>query len=536
VRRGEEGLQGRRSTTAVKMNWLNDMTRSGGKSEKGQEKKSDDVSKEVEGIVQMVEKTSLTETEDAYKVRANEADFDNEFRVAQAPRKYKIAMFAWESLHSIAVGGVAPHLTNLAAGLERRGHEVHVYVRTAAGQRHYEQIDGVHIHRVSFKLDSDFVNEIYNMCNAMVHEFFETERFMASQFDIVHAHDWLAAPALVNIKYNHNRNCIFTVHSTEFGRCGNNVYGGQSERIRGIEAEAINCANRIIGVSGVLCDEVKDHYSFCWDNLRRVYNGIECLPYDGELWDPAYVRSLYNVGAMDPMVLFVGRMATQKGPDILIEAIPMILSSRPDAKFIMVGDGYMKEDLTNRCAQLGISGSVFWAGSMGGQRLIDLFKATDVVCIPSRNEPFGIVTLEAWAAHKPVVVTKNGGPREFVWHDNDGFVVDATATGIAWGVGSCFANFDHCRYMGSRGRVKAAFQFSWDRIAELTNDVYDELFGIYPPAPEGTKHEEGSVQKEQSQKERPVMQPMSAAKDESNAKAIHPIMTGKVSAQPEMGA
>eukprot|EP00188_Purpureofilum_apyrenoidigerum_P002862 Plantae.Rhodophyta-Purpureofilum_apyrenoidigerum.ctg2914.p1 GENE.Plantae.Rhodophyta-Purpureofilum_apyrenoidigerum.ctg2914~~Plantae.Rhodophyta-Purpureofilum_apyrenoidigerum.ctg2914.p1 ORF type:complete len:559 (+),score=97.87 Plantae.Rhodophyta-Purpureofilum_apyrenoidigerum.ctg2914:165-1679(+) len=491
----------------------------------------DDMTEEVEGIVKMVEKAALVETEDVYKVKANEEEFDNEFKVNQAPRKYKIAMFAWESLHSIAVGGVAPHLTNLAAGHERRGHEVHVFVRTGAGQKQYEQIDGVHIHRVCFNLDANFVNEIHNMCNAMVHEFFETERFMASQFDIVHAHDWLAAPALINIKYNHNRKCIFTVHSTEFGRCGNNIYGGESEKIRGIESEAINAADRVIGVSGVLCDEIKEHYSFCWDNLRRVYNGIECLPYDGELWDPAYIRGLYNVGAMDPMVLFVGRMATQKGPDILIEAIPMILNSRPDAKFVMVGDGYMKEDLISRCAQLGISGSVFWTGSMGGQRLIDLFKATDVVCIPSRNEPFGIVTLEAWAAHKPVVVTKNGGPREFVWHDNDGFVVDATSTGIAWGIGSCFANFDHSRHMGAQGRVKAAFQFSWDRIAEITNDVYDELFGIFPPPPEEDKSREQAAVEKRTVATKTVEQ-----HKPSSRKIVRPVTKENISAQPEMGA
>jgi len=176
----------------------------------------------------------------------------------------------------------------------------------------------------------------------------------------------------------------------------------------------------------------------------------------------------------------------------------------------MVGDGYMKDGLMSRCNDQGVGNNVKFVGSMKGQPLIDLFKATDVVCIPSRNEPFGIVTLEAWAAKKPVVVTKNGGPREFVWHDNDGegesnvaprkeaprnfspteptfwfvgYVVDANADGIAWGVGSIFANFDHGRYMGEKGRVKAAFQFSWDRIAEVTNDVYDELYGIYPPAP-----------------------------------------------------
>ncbi|PXF49319.1 hypothetical protein BWQ96_00893 [Gracilariopsis chorda] len=398
----------------------------------------------------------------------------------KAHKSYKIALFAWESLHSVAVGGVAPHLTELAAALERRGHEVHAFVRTGAGQPSYERIDGVHVHRISFELSPDFVQEVTNMCNAMVHFMLETEAFMNTHFDICHAHDWLAAPALLNIKRNHNRVCVFTVHSTEFGRCGNNIYGGQSERIRAIEAEAIGLADKVIGVSGVLCDEIKAHYSFDWEKLRCVYNGINCLRYDGNLWDPAEVRAKYGVGPMDPMVLFVGRMATQKGPDILVEAVPSILAARPDAKFVLVGDGYMKDGLIARVHEMGVAASVCFTGSMTGQPLVDLFKATDLVAIPSRNEPFGIVTLEAWASNKPVVVTKSGGPREFVWHDNDGYLVDTSPDGMAWGICNAFANFEHASYMGERGRVKAAFQFSWDNIAENTNNIYDELLPDHP--------------------------------------------------------
>lgn len=408
----------------------------------------------------------------------------------KATKRYKIAMFSWESLHSIAVGGIAPHLTELAAGLERRAHEVHVFVRTGAGQPAYERIDGVHIHRVSFELSDDFVQEIHNMCDAMVHFMLETERFMNTTFDICHAHDWLAAPALTNIKRNHNRPCVFTVHSTEFGRCGNNVYGGQSARIRAIEAEAIDMADKVIGVSGVLCDEIKAHYSFHWEKLRCVYNGINCLRYDGKLWDPAEVRAQYGVGPMDPMALFVGRMATQKGPDILVESIPGVLATRPDAKFVIVGDGYMKDGLVARVHELGVAGSVCFPGKMSGQPLVDLFKATDVVAIPSRNEPFGIVVLEAWASKKPVIVSKSGGPREFVWHDNDGYLVDTNPEGMSWGICKAFNNFPHLRYMGERGRVKAAFQFSWDNIASNTNDVYEEVIPEHPGRPELADEEE----------------------------------------------
>ena len=56
----------------------------------------------------------------------------------------RIALLSWESLHSIAVGGVAAHVTELAAALQRAGNEVHVFTRMGSGQRHYEVIDGVH--------------------------------------------------------------------------------------------------------------------------------------------------------------------------------------------------------------------------------------------------------------------------------------------------------------------------------------------------------------------------------------------------------
>lgn len=432
------------------------------------------------------EATAIAAEKAAAAAEAAEEEDDCPPPAPGASKRYRVALIAWESLHSIAVGGVAPHLTELAAGLERRGHEVHVYVRTGANQEPYQLVDGVHIHRISFELSPDFVQEVTNMCNAMVHFMLETEAFMNAQFDCIHAHDWLAAPALINIKHNHNRQCVFTVHSTEYGRCGNNVYGGQSARIRAIEAEAIACADRVIAVSGVLCDEVKGHYSFDWDKLRCVYNGINCLRYDGALWDPAEIRSKYGVGPLDPMVLFVGRLVVQKGVDILIEAIPSILAFRPDAKFVVVGDGYMKNDLVSRVHALGIAGSICFTGSMSGQDLVDLFKATDVVAIPSRNEPFGIVVLEAWASAKPVVVTTSGGPREFVWHDNDGYLVDTNADGMAWGINKAFSNFEHLRYMGERGRVKAAYQFSWDCIAEYTNNVYDEILHDHPGLPDET--------------------------------------------------
>jgi glycogen synthase len=146
-------------------------------------------------------------------------------------------MLSWETLHSIPVGGVGVHVTELAAALERQGHEVHVFTRMGQGQSHYARIDGVHYHRCPFDLHPNFVDEINNMCRSFVHHVFQTEDYIGA-FDIIHAHDWLAANAMIWSKQGRRSKCILTVHSTEYGRCGKRFCNGQSARVREQERAA----------------------------------------------------------------------------------------------------------------------------------------------------------------------------------------------------------------------------------------------------------------------------------------------------------
>ena len=159
----------------------------------------------------------------------------------------RIALFSWETLHSIAVGGVGVHVTELAAALERRKHEVHVFTRQGPGQPAYDNVHGVHYHRCPFQLSPSFVDEVNNMCRAFVHRFHEVEDFVG-RFDIVHAHDWLAANAVVWIKEGRGRKAVLTMHSTEYGRNGNRHFAGQAKRVEDHERHGTFCADRVITV------------------------------------------------------------------------------------------------------------------------------------------------------------------------------------------------------------------------------------------------------------------------------------------------
>ncbi len=384
----------------------------------------------------------------------------------------RIALLSWESLHSIPVGGVGAHVTELAAALERKGHEVHVFTRMGWGQAYLERIHGVWYHRCAFALNPNFVDEIQNMCRSFVHHVYATEDYLDAPFDVIHAHDWLASNAMVWIKQGRRRKTILTVHSTEYGRCGNHFWGGQSARIREHERHGTYCADRVITVSQALKGEVMWMYNLPGWKVEPIYNGVNAHAFDGWIPDSGVIRRGYSIGPLDPMVLFAGRLTAQKGPDLLVEAIPMILRYHPRTKFVFAGDGDLRGQCERRAWQLGVAHACRFLGYRGGVDLQNLYKISDVVCIPSRNEPFGITILEAWSAGKPVVASKNGGPDEFVWHEVTGLKIYPTPESLAWGLGTLFTDFEWARWMGRNGRVAAETAFSWDAIAERTLGVY----------------------------------------------------------------
>jgi glycosyltransferase involved in cell wall biosynthesis len=279
---------------------------------------------------------------------------------------------------------------------------------------------------------------------------------------------------MIWMKQGRGRRSVVTLHSTEYGRCGNHFWNGQSCRVRDQERAATYWADRVIAVSHHLRGEIMWMYEVPHWKVTTIYNGVSVRNYDGGI-DPWEVKRHYHIGPMDPTVLFSGRMVYQKGPDLLIEAIPSILKYYGNAKFVFAGDGEMRSQAEHRAQQLGVAHATRFLGFQANGTLTNLYKACDVVCVPSRNEPFGIVLLEAWSAGKPVVATNNGGPAEFVWHEVNGLKVYPHPNSIAWGLGTLFTNFEWGRWMGRNGRIAVETAFSWEAITDQVLGVYGNM-------------------------------------------------------------
>ena len=384
----------------------------------------------------------------------------------------RIAMFSWETLHSIAVGGVAVHVSELARALAARGHDVHVFTRMGEGQPEHSRADGVDYHRCPFDLDPYFVAETENMCRSFAWHMGQVAA-RDGHFDIAHGHDWLTAKAIVQIRNDLGYPCAFTFHSTEFGRCNSYLYDGPCRTVRDMEWEAAYCSDRVITVSDFLRREVMGLFSLNEDKVRVIHNGVSVERFE-RAGDAAALRAMLAIGPSDPVALFCGRLTWHKGPDLLIEAAPAVLARHPGAKFIFAGDGDMRWGLEGRAHELGVMHAIRFIGQRDGGEVATLFRLADVVCVPSRHESFAIVGLEAWSAATPLVITQRGGPVEYVTHEENGLLIYDSPDSVAWGLLRILDDPERAARMASNGRTEAEHRFTWDGVAVLTEQVYLE--------------------------------------------------------------
>jgi glycogen(starch) synthase len=369
----------------------------------------------------------------------------------------KIAFFCWESLYAERVGGLASAATNLAETLARH-HEVHYFTR---GEGRDAEINGVRYHYCR-PAGEDLVQYCSDMSRGMIDRFRE---FDTPSFDLLHFHDWHVVDALRRLR---DRETIFTYHSTEFGRNGNAFSSGWPfPEISGIERYGGLIAKHITAVSSTLRREAIKLYDIPDWKIDIVPNGIVPDHYQADV-DPEEVKRRYGFDPDSPLILFVGRLAWQKGPDMLVDAAPGLLREHSGGQFAFVGDGQMRRGLETRARSL----PVRFLGRLDDADYVSLLNASDIVAIPSRNEPFGLVLLEAWSAGRCVVASDVGGLSENIEHGTDGVKVRPHPDSIAKGLAVVADSPGKSLCMGRKGFEKVKECFQWNRVAERMEKSY----------------------------------------------------------------
>lgn len=220
-------------------------------------------------------------------------------------------------------------------------------------------------------------------------------------FDIIHVHDWLTVPAGIAIKEASHKPLVLHVHSTEYDRTAG---GHPNEFVAKIEQRGYTNANLIITVSKYTKNLLVERYQVPADKIVVIHNGVDYAPNENKL----SINFLQN----HPVIVFVGRLTIQKGPDYFLSVARKVIDQRPEAVFVFVGDGDMYHHLLLTSAYLNLSGSVLFAGFLRGHAKDLLYERADVFLMPSVSEPFGIVALEAAATGTPIIISKTSGVSE----------------------------------------------------------------------------------------------------------------------------
>lgn len=390
-----------------------------------------------------------------------------------------VMMFSWEFPPRI-IGGISPHVYFLSKSLAKNGVKVHVVTCDFPGAPAHETIDGVEVYRIdSYKNPSpDFATWVYLMNLNMQKEAAAIAAKLPAPIDVFHAHDWLVATAGIGLKHVFRRPLLVTMHSTEIGR-REGLHTTTEKMIHETEAWLTYEAWRVICCSDYMVQHVKWAYGLPSDKLAMVPNGVNPHVYDNlTKQDLSDFRKTYALPE-EKIVLYVGRLVYEKGVQILINAVPKILA-KTNAKFVIVGSGYMQEQLLNIVKSMGLEHKVLFTGFVEEENLLKLQKVADVSVVPSLFEPFGIVALEAMAAKSPVVVSDTGGLSEIVDHDVTGVKVYPNNTeSLAWGISKILQDDNFSKHLKENAYKKILEKYDWDKIAQQTRRMYEAVLGEY---------------------------------------------------------
>jgi len=390
-----------------------------------------------------------------------------------------VMMLTWEFPPRI-IGGISPHVYNLSKGLVKNGVNVYVVTCDFPGTPQHENIDGVEVLRTdSYKNPApDFATWVYLMNINMQKEAAALAHSLDDEIDIFHTHDWLAATAGIGLKHVFRKPFFATIHSTEIGR-RNGIHLDYERMIHETEAWLNYEAWKVICCSNYMVSHVKWAFGLPEDKLVMVPNGVNIEPYSKiRIDDLSKFRRRFALPE-EKIVLFVGRLVYEKGVQVLVNAIPKVLE-KVNAKFIIVGNGYMKERLAALVRNMGLTRKVLFTGFVDDDTLRKLQKCANVSAVPSLFEPFGIVALEAMAARSPVVVSDTGGLSEIVDHEVDGVkVYTGSHDSLAWGITRVLTDENHGKQLMANAYKKVQGKFNWDKIAQQTKANYETVLSEY---------------------------------------------------------
>jgi D-inositol-3-phosphate glycosyltransferase len=381
-------------------------------------------------------------------------------------------------------GGLNVYVAELSRRLGERGIKVDVFTRTEDADT--PEIVEVNEHTRVITVQAGPCEAVSKeSLPSLVPEFTSRLNRAMSGYDLIHSHYWLSGLVGVELAGRHQRPLVHTMHTMARVKNSSLTVDQQTEpdiRERG-EAAIVRAARMLTANTLDEAAELEHHYAAHPDRITIVPPGVDLHTFHP--CDQPKSRAQLGVPQDARVILFVGRIQPLKAPDVLIRAVAELARRSPDRrelKLIIIGspsgpDSGWSRTLAPLTEDLGVTDLVDFRPHSERAELFRWYCASDVVGVPSHNESFGLVALEAQACGRPVVATDVGGLRHTVQDQQTGHLV-AGHDPNRWAdaLGSIIDHPDELVRMGANAAAHAS-TFSWDNTAAATLRAYARANG-----------------------------------------------------------
>ncbi|MCK5015725.1 MAG: glycosyltransferase family 4 protein [Candidatus Peribacteraceae bacterium] len=396
-------------------------------------------------------------------------------------------MFGWE-YPPIHLGGLGVACQGLVRGLLRNGIDISLVlphpnpqaaqeldiiaptpeelerIIVTSNLKPYDSVEE-YAHRIR-AIESHEENQIYGEDLAQ-----EIENYTAMSIDltknveadVIHCHDWMTYEAGIRASAHHKKPLVAHIHATELDR----THFHPNPWIYEKEKRGFLHADNIIAVSNYTKEILTGHYGINPNKITVVHNGNNKTT--AELGGALRTEYRQKRG---PMILFLGRLTVQKGPNQFLDMAAQVHKYRPDVHFVMAGDGHMLGELIHKTHALGLQDNVIFAGKVSNTEAQKLFAQAECFVMPSLSEPFGLVALEAVAEGTPVVLSNQSGVGEVM---NHALKVDFWDTAK---MADCVLTILRENVLGSQLRSEASHilkTLTWENQAKQVRSLYHKI-------------------------------------------------------------
>ncbi len=278
------------------------------------------------------------------------------------------------------------------------------------------------------------------------------------EFDIIHAHDWLTYPAACFLKQQTKKPLVVHVHSTEYDRS----CGPGNEIIHRIERMGLLMSDAVIAVSNYTKSVIREKYGTDAEKIKTVYNSYTLSKI------PVKKKRIFK----EPVILFLGRLTRQKGPEYFLETAKKIHELCPEVYFIMAGEGDYKNELIRKSAEYGMKDKFIFTGFLDRKGVAGILNSSDILILPSVSEPFGITVLEAMRSGVVVIASGRSGVSEFM---NNIYKADFNDIDRMSSLACMLIKNPQERKKTAEKAGREVEKISWDTISRLIIKIYLDI-------------------------------------------------------------